>query len=239
MEVHHHPKVEKKNFKEYFLEFLMIFLAVTLGFFADNIREGFSNREKEKDYMVGFIEDLKADTALLRATVERNTEITSDDSNFLTILRSNKLREVSDSAITGFENTSRYFFTDLIETKTFEELKSTGDIRVVRNQKVKDALFKYYGGVESSKLLRDEIQRNVEFCYHNLDDIMDTYAAENHIGRNNYFTADKNEIKKYSNNLYNLISQFKVWNIYVLPVYQTRAAKLIQLIQKEYNLKNE
>ena len=31
MEVHHHPKVEKKNFKEYLLEGLMIFLAVTLG----------------------------------------------------------------------------------------------------------------------------------------------------------------------------------------------------------------
>jgi hypothetical protein len=27
MEVHHHPHVEKKVFKEYFLEFLMIFLA--------------------------------------------------------------------------------------------------------------------------------------------------------------------------------------------------------------------
>ena len=66
MEVHHHPKVEKKNFKEYFLEFLMIFLAVTLGFFAENIREGFSNREKEKDYMIEFVEDLKADTALLK-----------------------------------------------------------------------------------------------------------------------------------------------------------------------------
>lgn len=32
MEVHHHPHVEKKNFKEYFLEFVMIFLAVFLGF---------------------------------------------------------------------------------------------------------------------------------------------------------------------------------------------------------------
>jgi hypothetical protein len=32
MEVHHHPKAEKKNFKEYFFEFIMIFLAVTLGF---------------------------------------------------------------------------------------------------------------------------------------------------------------------------------------------------------------
>jgi hypothetical protein len=26
MEVHHHPNVEKKNFKQYFIEFLMIFL---------------------------------------------------------------------------------------------------------------------------------------------------------------------------------------------------------------------
>jgi hypothetical protein len=34
MEVHYHPNVEKKNFKEYFLGFLMIFLAVTMGFFC-------------------------------------------------------------------------------------------------------------------------------------------------------------------------------------------------------------
>ena len=51
MEVHHHPAVEKKKFKEYFLEFLMIFLAVTLGFIAENIREENSNHAKEKEYM--------------------------------------------------------------------------------------------------------------------------------------------------------------------------------------------
>ena len=32
MEVHHHPNGEKKNFKEYFFEFVMIFLAATIGF---------------------------------------------------------------------------------------------------------------------------------------------------------------------------------------------------------------
>ena len=46
MEVHYHPKVDKKRFKEYFFEFLMIFLAVTMGFFAENIREYFSNNER-------------------------------------------------------------------------------------------------------------------------------------------------------------------------------------------------
>ena len=41
MEVHHHPDVhhKRKKIKEYFLEFLMIFLAVTMGFFAESFPE--------------------------------------------------------------------------------------------------------------------------------------------------------------------------------------------------------
>src|ERR1700759_5616034 len=62
MEVHHHPKVEKKNFKEYFLEFLMIFLAVTLGFFAENVREHLGDASKETEYMSAMFEELKSDT---------------------------------------------------------------------------------------------------------------------------------------------------------------------------------
>src|SRR5277367_4024167 len=53
MEVHHHPDLhhKKKKFKEYFLEFLMIFLAVTLGFFAENIREHFAEEKITKQYL--------------------------------------------------------------------------------------------------------------------------------------------------------------------------------------------
>ena len=39
MEVHHHPHVEKKSFKEYILEGLMIFIAVSMGFAAESLRE--------------------------------------------------------------------------------------------------------------------------------------------------------------------------------------------------------
>src|ERR1700729_964926 len=65
MEVHHHPHVEKKNFKEYFLEFLMIFLAVTMGFFAENIREYFSNNERVAQLSRQMVQELKNDTATL------------------------------------------------------------------------------------------------------------------------------------------------------------------------------
>ena len=41
MEVHHHAHHEhgKKNWKSYFWEFLMLFLAVSLGFYAENTRD--------------------------------------------------------------------------------------------------------------------------------------------------------------------------------------------------------
>src|SRR5437870_2335476 len=69
MEVHHHPHVEKKSFKEYLLEGLMIFLAVTMGFFAENIRENIVNREKEKHYIKNIIADLKSDTTNITLSV--------------------------------------------------------------------------------------------------------------------------------------------------------------------------
>ncbi len=71
MEVHHHtdPHHKKKQFTEYFLEFLMIFLAVTLGFLAENLREHITNHAKEKEYIRGFIRNVKDDTAVLKYVI--------------------------------------------------------------------------------------------------------------------------------------------------------------------------
>ena len=49
MEVHHpHHPTHKKKWSEYIIEFVMLFTAVTLGFFAENIREHFVEVEKKK-----------------------------------------------------------------------------------------------------------------------------------------------------------------------------------------------
>lgn len=72
MEVHHHPDIhhKPKKWKEYFLEFVMIFLAVTLGFIAENLREHITDRAKEKQYIAGFIRNVKDDTANLHHVIE-------------------------------------------------------------------------------------------------------------------------------------------------------------------------
>jgi hypothetical protein len=74
MEVHHHPHSENlpagqagKRFKEYFLEFIMIFLAVTMGFFAETIRENVTEHRRAKEFAESMVQDLREDTAQLRS----------------------------------------------------------------------------------------------------------------------------------------------------------------------------
>src|ERR1700712_5572087 len=63
MEVHHHPQLEHKPkpWKEYLLEGLMIFIAVTMGFFAESLREHIANKDKE--IIASLVRDVKKDTS--------------------------------------------------------------------------------------------------------------------------------------------------------------------------------
>jgi len=65
MEVHHHthPAHGKKNWKSYFWEFLMLFLAVFCGFLAEYFLEHKIEKERGKQYLLSLYEDLKADTS--------------------------------------------------------------------------------------------------------------------------------------------------------------------------------
>jgi hypothetical protein len=73
MEAHHHSNFnhKTKKWKEYFLEFLMIFLAVTLGFFAESFRENLTNNHKEKEYIRSMVEDLQKDATFLQLSINK------------------------------------------------------------------------------------------------------------------------------------------------------------------------
>ncbi len=87
MEVHHHPEVEKKGIKEYLLEGLMIFLAVTMGFFAsENLREKITDNRKIHECMHSMVSDLQSDITLYRSSVHLNQQY----------------REMIDTIVTSF-----------------------------------------------------------------------------------------------------------------------------------------
>ncbi len=71
MEVHHHTHAAhgKKNWKSYFWEFLMLFLAVTLGFIVENQREHYIEHKRAKDYAMSLMEEVAGDTIALSQSV--------------------------------------------------------------------------------------------------------------------------------------------------------------------------
>ncbi len=63
MEVHAHSHTARKKWSHYFWEFLMLFLAVFCGFLAEYQLEHKIEKEKGRQFIESFYEDLKTDTA--------------------------------------------------------------------------------------------------------------------------------------------------------------------------------
>jgi len=63
MEVHHpHHPSHKKKWSEYIIEFVMLFAAVTLGFFAENLREHQIMNHRVEQNKITILKDLQADS---------------------------------------------------------------------------------------------------------------------------------------------------------------------------------
>jgi hypothetical protein len=159
MEVHHHPHVEKKGFKEYFLEFVMIFRAVTLGFFAENIREHFVDKTHEKEYIHSFYEDLSNDERelpILINSIERQQLQTAD--SLQAILPGMNSKTAANTVYSSLrliirQQGIRIFVTD----RTIEEIKNAGEMRLLGNKRISDSLVDYYKEVDFIQYLQRDL----------------------------------------------------------------------------------
>src|SRR5579862_6225121 len=144
MEVHHHPNVERKGFKEYILEGLMIFLAVTLGFFAESIREKIADKEKERDYIAAMIEDARTDTANIQNAIRLNNKRSYYLDSLGTICNNYDVARYADSTIyilyrAGLVHPSFVSPTE----RTLLQLKNSGGMRLIRIKEAVDSIIMY------------------------------------------------------------------------------------------------
>jgi len=152
MEVHHHPDLhhKKKKFKEYFLEFLMIFLAVTLGFIAENVRESIGDRSKEKDYIESLMQDLKTDTAKIAIRLEEiNAQMFGLDTLEILLIPDVNLND--SSVYTCYRQGSSLFNENTMNfsDRTITQLFSSGNMRLFKRQSISDRITDYYSTIRN------------------------------------------------------------------------------------------
>jgi len=129
MEVHHHAHTPRKKWHHYFWEFLMLFLAVTLGFLVENQREHYIEHLRARQYALSLIEDLKKDTAefnILKGTYIKN--INKIDS-FRTILKNQSLAKIPGGSLYYYCEPGLWSFAIIFHDATIQQLKNSGSLR--------------------------------------------------------------------------------------------------------------
>ena len=151
MEVHHHPHLAsgethtpRKKWTHYFWEFLMLFLAVTLGFFVENQREHYIEHQREKQFIKSLFNDIISDTANIAKIINARTvkeQMLDSISNMMNSPRpANFIKQIYPYAVL-VGRTLPYRFVP--NDGTMQQLKNSGALRLIRNRAVVDSIGKY------------------------------------------------------------------------------------------------
>ncbi|HSZ85497.1 MAG TPA: hypothetical protein VK787_05670 [Puia sp.] len=249
MEIHHHPDVhhKRKKFKEYFFEFIMIFLAVTLGFFAEGLREHIGDRTREKEYMTSLLQELKYDT-----------------SQYNKVLHTvGRLQPQLDSLYKNLKNAARYNY--IIQGKwnylmnqtsieyrpglpTIRQLLSSGNLRLIESRLVGNKILEYEAYVKGNvERLDDNINTATQKVYGFEDALCDykyfvTVDLSQKADSSTYdmplVVKDTIRLNEFANSFVNYKAISTAYNKTVLDALKY-ATELIKLINNEYHLEKE
>jgi hypothetical protein len=145
---HHLHEAPGHGWKHYFFEFLMMFLAVTLGFLAENQRESYVERHREKQFARLLYVDLKRDSQEMDEIIDiKKWRAQKIDSLFYFLLLPN-LQENAKPI---------YYYRSYLDINvpfkpndaTIQQLRSSGGLRYFHNLKLYNSITKYYSDCSS------------------------------------------------------------------------------------------
>jgi len=157
MEVHHHSHTERKKWTHYLWEFLMLFLAVTLGFFVENQREHYVENKREKKYIQSFYEDLTADERDLQSNINFLRVQAQQADSLHSLMKNITTKQPANLVYMYLRGVTRGTAGLLYPNdKTIIQLRNAGGMRMIKSKSVSDSMAVYYREIELIRILSEE-----------------------------------------------------------------------------------
>ena len=247
MEVHHHPDIHHNNkkFREYFLEFLMIFFAVTMGFLAESLRENMGDKEKEKEYISSLISNLKQDTANLNNTILDNRKKDKGLDSLIFLSFKNLAEPANRQQLYNY--TSKYvsfYSAFLSDDATMLQLKNSGGLRYIKHTHVADSIAQYDLEMRNIYAAEDPYIKAGSAAVDAAQELLiSTWFEDTTYFKNDKFTnkelplltSDPQKIRIF----FNKISYERGWTrnyVYSLAETLPYTTRLIAFLKKEYDI---
>jgi len=229
--LHHAPG---KKAWHYLFEFLMLFLAVFAGFIAENWREKLQEHQREKEFIHSIIEDIKSDTMQSNKTILQLRTINKGIDSVLIALSSSEIISNSNKAYRLWTQ-SLGLEVFVSNDRTIQQLKNSGELRLIRNKAVSDSIMYY-----DQTLKKYYAQSNL--MYSALRDMTNYSQLFDFIKLNKNGNVPVPLTEQGKKLLNPTFANLQLWNrgltglISWLVAVNEEAVKLLAFIQKEYHL---
>ena len=121
----------------------MIFLAVTMGFLAESLREHFGDKGKEREYVEALVNNLKDDTVMFHAVIQSNQK----KMDTLGLLVGLAHKDMADSAnrrlLYKYARKIGFYSEFRGNDATLLQLKNSGGLRYIRRDHAADSIATY------------------------------------------------------------------------------------------------
>lgn len=249
MEVPHHPHTsdpdkhrERKKWRHYFWEFLMLFLAVFCGFLAELQFEHYIEHQREKKYARLLLSDLKKDTAVLARFIWRmEKDLANYDSSRLLF---NQNPGMGDDDFVRLARRLPEAYTLATVPTTFTQMKYSGSLRYIRSDSLSVHLNTYY------ELLVPRLSTFFDFINDKLHTQIEPFFAQHfdlNVSRSSFEKELPPGLKYYNRTVHSdllIRNYFQMYFngvefIYNVPLRRAHAhaVNLIHEIETEYSLK--
>lgn len=242
MEVHHHAHHEgKKNWKSYFWEFVMLFLAVFCGFLAEWQLEHVIEHSREKEFIGSMIEDAQIDTANINKVVKENKMHLLYIDSLMAVCFNYENQKTNDYKIYTYYRRALSTTNAVKPTeRTLLQLKNSGGMRLIKNKAAADIIIFY-----------DEVEKDVKSQRENVDKLTYDYIAASYelfnfkyLNPGSYvgispeaklLSHDNLKLTQFGNRLAAYGGTYSKYN-FELEKMKENAVKLINTLRNEYHL---
>lgn len=243
MEVHHHahdPAAphHKKSWESYFWEFLMLFLAVFCGFLAEYQLEHKIERDRGKQFIISFYEDLKYDTSYLTTVINSYTKKTEQLKVLSLCYDSIVTNENCKSCLTALYKNSQGFNELRSADRTIQQLKNAGGLRLLKSADA-DSVIAYDNLVRGYKIDETTTFQETQTDLRSISAELFNYAV---VKDGNFsegellITSDRILLNKYFNTL-NRYAQYSILYINKLERIKSRATNIMIYFDQKYHIK--
>jgi hypothetical protein len=162
MEVHHHAHTARKKWTHYFWEFLMLFLAVVCGFFAEYQLEHKIEKDRARQFLQSMLVDVRTNIINLDSLMRQDNIIIAHHDQLVNWLLQDSA--TIDRGAFAQKMGAVWVRNFLVRKETYEQMKSSGSLR-------------YIGNIEFLKKMMD-YERITNFAQYRNQDFEKKYYTE-------------------------------------------------------------